>query len=116
MKSLFASMKFAAVAALLLGTTAACLAGPQGRGYPIGDELAQALKKDRVVMLALVNQDGQVRIVDTGGREAKECGPACDGLKNVTVEKIDAPVILKTKRNPTCVIWYSNGTAYQTCW
>lgn len=116
MKSLLASTKFVAVAALLLGTTAACLAGPQGKGYPIGEELAQALKKDHVVMLALVNQEGEVRIVDTGGQTVKECGRACDGLKNVSVEKIEAPVLLRTKRNPTCVIWYSNGRAYQTCW
>lgn len=116
MKSLFAASKFAAIAALLLGTTAACLAGPQGKGYPIGDEFAQALKKDRVVMLALVNQDGEVRVVDTGGKALKECGRECDGLKNVSVEKIEAPVVLKTKRNPTCVIWISNGVAQQTCW
>lgn len=117
MNSFFASIKFAAVATLLLGTTAACLAGPQGKGgYPIGEELGQALKKDHVVMLALVNQEGEVRIVDTNGQDVKECGRACDGLKNVSVEKIDAPVVLRTKRNPTCVIWYSNGRAYQTCW
>lgn len=116
MKSLFASVKFVAIATLLLGTTAACFAGPQGKGYPVNEELAQAFKKDQVVMLALVNQAGEVRIVDTTGREVKECGRECDGLKNVSVEKIDAPVVLRTKRNPTCVIWYSNGRAYQSCW
>ena len=116
MRSLFASTKFAAIAALLLGTTAACFAGPQGKAYPIGDELAQALQKDHVVMLALVNQEGEVRIVDTKGRAVKECGRECDALKNVSVEKIDAPVVLRTKRNPTCVVWYSNGRAYQSCW
>ena len=116
MKSLCASMKFAAIAALLLGTTAACFAGPQGKGYPIGEELAQALQKDHVVMLALVNQEGEVRIVDTKGRAMKECGRECDALRDVSVEKIDAPVVLRTKRNPTCVVWYSNGRAYQSCW
>ncbi|MFZ5593665.1 MAG: hypothetical protein ACOY4D_05290 [Pseudomonadota bacterium] len=84
----------------------------------IDEKLSKDLESKNVEMLITVNKDGKLTVIDTKGQLLSDCKDIdhCSGLRDVTVRLIESPVILKTTRNPTCIIFYSMGQAFQKCW
>lgn len=83
----------------------------------INEKLTAELEEKKVEMLVTLDQSGKFVIMDNRGFPLAPCNDdGCSGLKDVTVHLIESPVILKTTRNPKCVVWYSAGQERQKCW
>lgn len=82
----------------------------------IDKKLTAELKEKKVEMLVTLDQSGKLVVMDTQGVPIEACNDECSGLKDVTVRLIESPVILKTTRNPRCVVWNSDGQQRQKCW
>lgn len=83
---------------------------------PVDKKLTEALESKDIKMVITIDKDGKFNVVDTQGRLLEGCKDTCSGLRNVTVEVIESPVVLKTTRNPKCIVWVENGTLKEKCW
>ena len=82
----------------------------------INEKLTAELEDKKVKMLVVLDENGKFVIMDTHGVPIAPCGDECSGLKDVTVRLIENPVILKTTRNPQCIVWNSGGQRREKCW
>lgn len=82
----------------------------------INKTLTAELEAKKVKMLVALDENGKIIVMDTQGVPIEACNDECSGLKDVAVRLIESPVILKTTRNPTCIVWYSDGQRKQKCW
>ncbi len=82
----------------------------------VDEKLTAELENKKVKMLVVLDENGKFVIMDTRGIPIEACNDECSGLKDITVRLIESPVILKTTRNPKCIVWYSAGEEKQRCW
>jgi uncharacterized protein YceK len=82
----------------------------------IDEKLTAELEHKKVKMLVVLDENGKFVVMDTHGVPIEACNDECSGLRDVTVRLIESPVILKTTRNPKCVVWNENGQQKEKCW
>lgn len=82
---------------------------------PFDNTLIKDLESKQVKMVLTIDKDGKIVVVDTNGALLEDCRDKCTGLQNVTVRAIDNPIIFKTTRNPTCIIYWRSGQQIERC-
>jgi hypothetical protein len=88
-----------------------------GEGMPVSNELAQFLSENNIVVLALINDRGEVIVVNPVGKQVEPCGivegtritGTCD-LNMLSLEYINQLSILATVSNPRCMTIKVDGT------
>jgi hypothetical protein len=88
-----------------------------GEGMPVSNELAQYLSDNDIVILALVNDRGEIIVVNPTGKQVLSCGTVegtritgtCD-LNMIDIQFINNMSILVTASNPRCMKIKVDGT------